>query len=53
MVGYFDHGIFSKRSRSSFSNSKIEKGAKFKVTSKNYRSVYHTKNKMSHNFQQN
>jgi hypothetical protein len=53
MVGYFDHGIFSKRSRSSFSNSEIEKGFKFKVTSKNNTSAYHTKNKMPHNFNLN
>ena len=53
MVGYFDHGIFSKRSRSSFSNSEIEKGFKFKVTSKNNTSAYHTQNKMPHNFNLN
>lgn len=34
MIGYFDHGIFSKRSKSSFSHSEIEKAIKFKIPNK-------------------
>ena len=53
MIGYFDNGVFSKRSRSSFSNSEIENGIKFKVTTKNNKNRCHIKNKLSHNLKAN